>query len=151
MNDVSEVILEEEEPEDEDTVDDITVVDNGQETPLQNKSNPEKITVGVRVRPTKENEGNILQVEDSQLVVDNDEKKLFNFDTVFKSDASQELVYQDLVQGKVDNFLDGFSATILVYGKLTGRRDILSILFLFIKVRLGPGKPTQWAPTTPMI
>ena len=102
MNDVSEVILEEEEPEDEDTVDDITVVDNGQETPLQNKSNPEKITVGVRVRPTKENEGNILQVEDSQLVVDNDEKKLFNFDTVFKSDASQELVYQDLVQGKVE-------------------------------------------------
>ena len=81
---------------------------------------------------TKENEGNILQVEDSQLVVDNDEKKLFNFDTVFKSDASQELVYQDLVQGKVDNFLDGFSATILVYGKLTDSRDILLILFLFI-------------------
>ena len=84
------------------------------------------------MRPTKENEGNILQVEDSQLVVDNDEKKLFNFDTVFKSDASQELVYQDLVQGKVDNFLDGFSATILVYGKLTDSRDILLILLLFI-------------------
>ena len=123
MNDVSEAILEEEEPED--TVEDITVVANDQETPLQNKSNSDKITVGVRVRPTKEKEGNILQVEDSQLVVDNDEKKLFNFDTVFQSDVSQEIVYQELVQRKVENFLVGFSATILVYGKLTCSRGIL--------------------------
>ena len=96
---------------------DITVVANGLETPLQGKLNPEKITVGVRLRPAMEKEGNILQVEDSQLVVDNDEKKVFNFDTVLKSDASQETVYQDLVQGKVENFLDGFSATIFAYGK----------------------------------
>ena len=110
-------------------MEDITVAANasanGQETPLQNKSNSDKITVGVRVRPTKEKEGNILQVEDSQLVVDNDEKKLFNFDTVFQSDVSQEIVYQELVQRKVENFLDGFSATILVYGKLTCSRGIL--------------------------
>ena len=96
---------------------DITVVANGVETPLQGKSNPEKITVGVRLRPTKEKEGTIIQVENSQLVVDNDEKKVFNFDTVLKSDVSQETVYQDLVQGKVENFLDGFSATIFAYGK----------------------------------
>ena len=121
MNDVSEAILEEEESEE--TVEDITVVANDQETPVQNKSNSEKITVGVRVRPTEEKEGNILQVEDSQLVVDNDEKKMFNFDAVFQSDISQEKVYQELVQGKVDNFLDGFSATILVYGKLHDRQQ----------------------------
>ena len=121
MNDVSEAILEKEESEE--TVEDITVVANDQETPVQNKSNSEKITVGVRVRPTKEKEGNILQVEDSQLVVDNDEKKMFNFDAVFQSDISQEKVYQELVQGKVDNFLDGFSATILVYGKLHDRQQ----------------------------
>ena len=97
---------------------DITVVaNNGQETPVRGKSNTEKITVGVRLRPTKEEEGNIIQVEDSQLVVDNDEKKVFNFDTVLNSDVSQDTVYQDLVQGKVENFLDGFSATIFAYGK----------------------------------
>lgn len=96
---------------------DITVVANGLETPLQGRLNPEKITVGVRLRPAMEKEGNILQVEDSQLVVDNDEKKVFNFDTVLKSDVAQETVYQDLVQGKVESFLDGFSTTIFAYGK----------------------------------
>ena len=49
--------------------------------------------------------------------MDNDEKKVFNFDTVLNSDVSQDTVYQDLVQGKVENFLDGFSATIFAYGK----------------------------------
>ena len=49
--------------------------------------------------------------------MDNDEKKVFNFDTVLNSDVSQERVYQELVQGKVENFIDGFSATIFVYGK----------------------------------
>ena len=101
-----------------DAVEDITVVaNNGLETPVMGKSHSEKITVGVRLRPTKEEEGNIIQVEDSQLVVDNDEKKVFNFDTVLNSDVSQEKVYQDLVQGKVETFLDGFSATIFAYGK----------------------------------
>ena len=56
------------------------------------------------MRLGKETEENVLQVEASQLVVDNDEKKIFNFDTVFKSEESQERVYQALVQSKVEKF-----------------------------------------------
>ena len=66
---------------------------NGFQTPStsggKSFSGTENITVGVRVRPGKETEENVLQVEASQLVVDNDEKKIFNFDTVFKPEESQ--------------------------------------------------------------
>ena len=116
---MSEAILEEEEPDDSVEAEvDNTVVGNatGLETPLQGKTNQEKITVGVRLRPNLEMEGNTLQVQDSQLIVDNDEKKTFNFDTVLGSEVSQKTVYQDLVQGKVEAFLAGFSATIFAYG-----------------------------------
>ena len=122
LNDVSEAIIEEEEEEEdvlEETRENISVLTGGYQTPLGGKSGPgsENITVGVRVRPSKEMEGDVLQIDGTQLVVDNDEKKVFNFDTVLKSDVTQEQVYQDLVQGKVEKFLEGFSSTVFAYGQ----------------------------------
>ena len=119
MNDVSEAIIEEaeEDAEEGDLLEDTTVTASGYETPLGPKSSSEAITVGVRVRPNKEMEDNTLQIVNTQLIVDNDEKKVFNFDRVFKPDVSQEKVFEDLVQCKVQKFLEGFSSTVFAYGQ----------------------------------
>ena len=116
-NDVSEAILEEEEENVQESLLEDSAVTSGFQTPSTSEGKSENITVGVRVRPGKETEENVLQVEASQLVVDNDEKKIFNFDTVFKSEESQERLYQDLVQSKVEKFLEGVSSTVFAYGQ----------------------------------
>ena len=79
-------------------------------------SKTETIKVGVRLRPSKEQE-NSIQIDGTQLIVDNDENKVFNFDTILAAEDSQEIVYQDLVQEKVEKFLEGFSATVFAYGE----------------------------------
>lgn len=72
------------------------------------------ILVGVRIRPSREGEENILDIDDTQVVVDT---KIFNFDLMFDGHTSQAKVFDDLVKDRVDSVINGFNATVFAYGQ----------------------------------
>ena len=81
------------------------------------------ILVGVRIRPSREGEENILDIDDTQVVVDT---KIFNFDLMFDGNASQEKVFDDLVKKRVESVINGFNATVFAYGQTGKNVHVLS-------------------------
>jgi hypothetical protein len=79
------------------------------------------VKVAVRVKPPSSTEGNItnqgsitVDSEHAQIILRRN--RLFGFDCVFGTSSTQNDVY-GYVSSLVNNFLDGFNATIFAYGQ----------------------------------
>ena len=117
---VTEAIQEEDEEEAEEEESNVTenetVVEASFKTPgSKNARSEDNIVVGIRVRPLREEEENVVELADTQVVVASE--KVFNFDLMFGSDVGQETVYRQLVEERVQAALDGFNATVFAYGQ----------------------------------
>jgi len=118
------------EEEDEEQVDETETVKEQEltsvqhETPSNKVSTTDTIKVGVRVRPIGEDDDNVIDVNDTQIVVA--AEKIFNFDLVFGIDTLQETLYNNLIHEQIQNFLSGFNATVFAYGQ-TGTGKTFSI------------------------
>mmetsp|Transcript_10601 Transcript_10601/g.20097 ORF Transcript_10601/g.20097 Transcript_10601/m.20097 type:complete len:1047 (-) Transcript_10601:329-3469(-) len=78
-----------------------------------------KVQVAVRVRPLLEMEAdcrNIMNVTGKQISI-GDNHRSFTFDHVFNHTENQKTVYESCVSPLVNNFIDGYNATILAYGQ----------------------------------
>ena len=116
---VSEAIQEEDEEEAEEEQSmaaNETVVEASFKTPgnrtLKSENN---ILVGIRVRPLREDEENVVEMADTQVVVASE--KVFNFDHMFGSEDGQDTVYRQLVEDRVQGVLDGYNSTVFAYGQ----------------------------------
>lgn len=116
---VTEAIQEEDEDEveeEESKSENDTVVEASFKTPgnktLKGENN---ILVGIRVRPLRAEEDNVIEMADTQVVVASE--KVYNFDLMFGSEVGQETVYKQLVEERVQAVLDGFNATVFAYGQ----------------------------------
>ena len=67
------------------------------------------------MRPLKDDEENVLELADSQILVN--QEKTFNFDATFSAERTQAEIYQEVLQEKVNAVLKGYNATIMAYGQ----------------------------------
>jgi len=116
---VTEAIQEEDEEEvekEESMAENETVVEASFKTPgTKAVRSEDNILVGIRVRPLREEENNVVELADTQVVVASE--KVFNFDLMFGSEVGQETVYRQLVEERVQAVLDGFNSTVFAYGQ----------------------------------
>jgi len=83
------------------------------------KNGDNNLVVAVRVRPMKASETEkVVDIDGSQVVVAAAEKvTVFNFDQMFGSEDSQEVVYKELISNNVKKVLEGYNATVFTYGQ----------------------------------
>ena len=117
---VTEAILEEDEEEDEEQKENNSTVNEmaleASKTPgNMTLNNESSIQIGVRVRPLHDEEDSVLEVADTQVVVASE--KVFNYDLMFGSEVSQETVYSQLVEERVQAVIEGYNATVFAYGQ----------------------------------
>ncbi|KAG6572813.1 kinesin family member 4 isoform 2 putati [Phytophthora cinnamomi] len=86
-------------------------------TPAAPKS--DAVQVAVRVRPLSANEAAqgsecCVEVTDSSVLLS---ERQFDFDAALPASTEQESVFSELVRPMVDQFFDGYNATVLAYGQ----------------------------------
>ena len=89
----------------------------------------DSIKVAVRVKKVSNGSNNIWCLKDNQIwrINNSNNDKKYTFDKVFKPNESTQHVYQDLVQPIMDNFVQGFNATIFAYGQTASGMSTLSV------------------------
>ena len=90
------------------------------------------VRVGVRVRPFTSKELSASQSTESILTCIQQgtqeirlNSKRFTYDAVFDESVSQEALYHSVGGPLMENFLEGFNATVSVYENETGESNIM--------------------------